>query len=127
MFGTHNLLHAVMHRSLTICVQYSISSKMGVVHFRPQHFCLGPCRVDRFNLSNTCINCICTRFECCVYVYLQRHQLIDCCLTHLSNKFVLRNPTCQHYLSPRAAPFQRHSSGTVHIQKMADWSRDRDG
>lgn len=49
------------------------------------------------------------------------------CLTHLSNKFVLRNPTCQHYLSPRAAPFQRHSSGTVHIQKMADSSRDRDG
>lgn len=38
----------VMHRLLTICVQYSISSKMGVVHFRPQHFCLGPCRVDRF-------------------------------------------------------------------------------
>lgn len=34
------------------------------------------------------------------------------CLTHLSNKFVLRNPTCQHYLSPRGHLALLHSSAT---------------
>lgn len=49
------------------------------------------------------------------------------CLAHLSNKFVLQNFTCQHYLSPRAAPFQRHSSGTVHHSKDGGFVLTRTG
>lgn len=90
---------------------------MGVVHFRPQHFFLAPSRVDKLDLHLLLILYVHALSVVRISTKISADQLMLFCLAHLSNKFVLQNFTCQHYLSPRAAPFQRHSSGTVHHSK----------
>lgn len=69
-----------MHRSLTICVQYSISSKMGVVHFRPQHFFLGPSRVDKLDLHLQLILYVHALSVVCTYFYRDNSWSTDAVL-----------------------------------------------